>query len=316
MFLCLIPFAPNPAVRASSLNCPTGNGSPGNDGPPEAQISIDVQARLWYKGRMVERADQERTLDEKLVHSGWFSVIPEPKRKSAFVAEQLIDAIAAGIYAEGSSLPSEREIASLMGVSRNSVREALGALAIVGIVHSKAGDATYVSSSGTRDVLEGIQGLFHADVDLLDIWRAKEELETLILTRVMCRVQACDVEELEVIIARMTAAVGDQDFNKFCLSNADFHSTIAHIAASTAMEKVEGFLLGVTQHIYRAVWEETNICHQHLVRSLPVHEDILATIREKDEAGVCSVMEKHFSEILEFLSSQFAKSALLTTKQR
>ncbi|MBI3998745.1 MAG: FadR family transcriptional regulator, partial [Armatimonadetes bacterium] len=66
------------------------------------------------------------------------------KRKSALVAEQLIEAIRSNVYRVGSRLPPERVIAEQMGVSRPSVREALSALQLAGVLESRPGDGTYV----------------------------------------------------------------------------------------------------------------------------------------------------------------------------
>ncbi|MDR7465382.1 MAG: GntR family transcriptional regulator, partial [Armatimonadota bacterium] len=69
------------------------------------------------------------------------------KKKSTHVAEQILQAIMSGQYRVGDRLPPERVLAEEMGVSRPSVREALSALQIVGVVASRVGDGTYVRSA-------------------------------------------------------------------------------------------------------------------------------------------------------------------------
>jgi GntR family transcriptional repressor for pyruvate dehydrogenase complex len=66
------------------------------------------------------------------------------KRKHLFVAEQILSAIKQGLYEPNTKLPPERVLAEKMGVSRNSVREALSALQVLNIIESRAGDGTYV----------------------------------------------------------------------------------------------------------------------------------------------------------------------------
>jgi GntR family transcriptional repressor for pyruvate dehydrogenase complex len=72
------------------------------------------------------------------------------KRKSVRVAEQITEAIRKNVYNTGDRLPPERLIAEQMGVSRPSVREALSALQIAGVLESRAGDGTYVVSRADR----------------------------------------------------------------------------------------------------------------------------------------------------------------------
>ncbi|EKD34792.1 MAG: hypothetical protein ACD_75C02183G0001, partial [uncultured bacterium] len=66
------------------------------------------------------------------------------KKKSSFIADQILRMINSGLYKAGSRLPSERTITEQMGVSRPSLREAISALQIVGILESRPGDGTYV----------------------------------------------------------------------------------------------------------------------------------------------------------------------------
>lgn len=69
------------------------------------------------------------------------------KKKSEHVVEQILEAIKSGRYGPGDKLPPEEEIAKLTGVSRPSVREALGALRLIGILETKVGDGTYVKNA-------------------------------------------------------------------------------------------------------------------------------------------------------------------------
>ncbi len=76
------------------------------------------------------------------------------KKKSSFIADQILLMINSGRYKAGSKLPSERIITEQMGVSRPSLREAISALQIVGILESRPGDGTYVCGpAATEDLV-------------------------------------------------------------------------------------------------------------------------------------------------------------------
>ena len=68
----------------------------------------------------------------------------EPQRLYQQIAQQLRQLIVAGEYPPGSRLPAERELASQLGVSRPSVREALIALEVEGWVEVRTGSGVYV----------------------------------------------------------------------------------------------------------------------------------------------------------------------------
>jgi len=79
----------------------------------------------------------------------------ETERLYRKIAHQLSELITAGEFASGERLPSERELAVQLGVSRPSVREALIALEVKGIVEIRVGAGVFVMSPG-RDVVTSI----------------------------------------------------------------------------------------------------------------------------------------------------------------
>lgn len=68
-----------------------------------------------------------------------------PKQVYEQVAEQVRNAIVAGVYLPGTRLPAERELAARLKVSRPAVREAIGALQNEGLVATRHGSGTYVT---------------------------------------------------------------------------------------------------------------------------------------------------------------------------
>src|SRR5512134_693627 len=70
----------------------------------------------------------------------------EPRRLYRQIADQIRTLITSGEYATGSRLPPERDLARQLGVSRPSVREALIALEVEGLVEVRIGSGIYVQS--------------------------------------------------------------------------------------------------------------------------------------------------------------------------
>ena len=71
----------------------------------------------------------------------------EPQRLYRQIAEQLRQLMASGEFAVGSRLPAERDLATQLGVSRPSVREALIALEVEGLIEVRTGSGIYVQST-------------------------------------------------------------------------------------------------------------------------------------------------------------------------
>ena len=70
----------------------------------------------------------------------------EPRRLYEQISQKLAKAIAAGEYELGQRLPSERELAQTFGVSRPTVREAIIALELDGLVEVRLGSGVYVTN--------------------------------------------------------------------------------------------------------------------------------------------------------------------------
>ncbi|MGZ4278276.1 MAG: FadR/GntR family transcriptional regulator [Solirubrobacteraceae bacterium] len=66
------------------------------------------------------------------------------------IAARLAEDVRSGALAPGERLPGERELARRLGVGRSSVREAIAALQVDGIVVTRPGSGTYVADDGVR----------------------------------------------------------------------------------------------------------------------------------------------------------------------
>ncbi|MCX6093997.1 MAG: GntR family transcriptional regulator [Candidatus Bipolaricaulota bacterium] len=231
-----------------------------------------------------------------------FERLAGPERKSTLAAEQILAAVKAGALCAGDRLPSERELSELMGVSRNSIREAISALCVAGIVRTRVGDGTYVASPTKQVPFAAIASLRALGIDVLDIWSAKQEIETLLLTEAIERVTDDDVQALESIIENMAEAIPLGAYQGYSLSNISFHMRIADIADQPALKRAENFLLRITQRIYKpgdiAV---SDFLQDHLYKSYLTHSEILRVLREHKVADAPEVMKNHFNEVNRYL---------------
>ena len=84
----------------------------------------------------------------------------EPRRLYLQIAEQLRRLIRKGSIAPGERLPAERELAQRLGVSRPSLREALIALEIEGLLEVRIGSGIYVGQGGRGEPIGGDSGPF------------------------------------------------------------------------------------------------------------------------------------------------------------
>src|SRR5665213_4021071 len=107
------------------------------------------------------------------------AVTPVERTKlTASVFEQLLSYVVSGRLEAGARIPPERELCQQLGMARTSLREALKAMELIGMLDSRVGDGTFVcprSEFLSRPLLWAFTGTDHAE--LRDIMEAREFLE-------------------------------------------------------------------------------------------------------------------------------------------
>ncbi len=121
----------------------------------------------------------------------------EPRRLYRQVADQLRLLIESGEYGVGDRMPTERELAERLGISRPTVREALIALEVEGRIRIRVGSGIYVTAPPvTEPVSDEVEGPF-------ELLRARELIESALIREAAAKATAADVAVLDAILGRM-----------------------------------------------------------------------------------------------------------------
>jgi GntR family transcriptional repressor for pyruvate dehydrogenase complex len=133
--------------------------------------------------------------------------------------------ISSGEFSAGARLPTERQLTQRFGISRSSLREAVRALTLVGVLEPRVGDGTYVTTLEPDLLLTGLA--FVSDLadaasllELHDVRRILEPEATRLATR---RLTEADFERLADCLVRMESADSVQAFVE---SDTAFHRVI------------------------------------------------------------------------------------------
>ena len=155
----------------------------------------------------------------------------EPRRLYRQIAEQIAGLIAAGEFAAGARLPAERELATLLGVSRTSVREAIISLEIAGLVEVRVGTGIFVA--GAAHARESGADKGPGPFELLN---ARKLIEGEIAALAASQARAVDVATLKETVERMSAHV--DDFAVREEADRQFHLAIARATGNGSLELV------------------------------------------------------------------------------
>jgi GntR family transcriptional repressor for pyruvate dehydrogenase complex len=166
--------------------------------------------------------------------------------------ERIRDLIRSGELAPGSRLPPEQKLAQQMGLSRNSMREAVKALQVVRVLDARPGDGTYVTSLAPRLLLEGLGAAIDLlqDDTLLDVMQIRLMLEPAATAAATSCITDQHLDELSTLLGKMRETADDAE--SMIRYDMDFHRTIV---AANGNESLTSVLDGLSGRTARArVW--------------------------------------------------------------
>jgi len=215
----------------------------------------------------------------------------EPRRLYRQIADQIRTLIRSGEFPAGARLPPERDLARQLGVSRPSVREALIALEVEGLVDVRIGSGIYVIGGGQEndatDEIESAAGPF-------ELLRARCVIEgecAALAAKSARKPQVAAIEDALELMRRELA--GDKQ-----PLSADrlFHQRIAEATGN-----------GALVHVVRMLWEErTGPLYKQLEHhydspqlwqaALAEHRAVFKAIAARDCASARTAMHRHLNQ--------------------
>lgn len=164
----------------------------------------------------------------------------EPVKKTRLyedIIQQIVQKIETGELQAGEKLPTERELVAQMGVSRTSIREALRAMELIGLVESKVGEGTYIKSLSVDKAFLNLAQVVPTDEQfLLDMYEVRILLESYSAKQAARRRTEEHLAQLRHSIELLNKDIGSVEAR----TKADtlFHQTIAKAAGNTALISV------------------------------------------------------------------------------
>jgi len=215
------------------------------------------------------------------------------------VADQLSRLIAEGDIQVGERLPSERDLASRFGVSRPTIREAMIALEMNGIVEIRTGSGIYV--------LKRAPNLTVSDVGPgpFEILEARMLIESEAASLAAVRQQGDTIAKLEDAFQRMTTQA---EFTEKCeQADCDFHCILAEGCGNSAIASMVRWLWELRQRsgITSLFHDRVREAGSH--PSLEEHRAILEAIRARDAEGARLAMRAHLRNTIAALTARMEK---------
>ncbi|WP_328614473.1 FadR family transcriptional regulator [Amycolatopsis sp. NBC_00355] len=210
------------------------------------------------------------------------------------VIEQLRTAVTQGEWPIGERIPTEPELGEQLGVGRNTIREAVRALAHTGIFEVRQGDGTYVRA--TSEVSGAIRRL--CGDELREVLQVRRTLEVEGARLAAAERTDEDVAELRALLARRAVELNEGRWQDFARTDAEFHCTVVRSGHNRLLTEL---YRGLTEVITASVAATSSITPG--AGHLPEigHEGLADAIADRDAdraaAEACGFLDELLSRI-------------------
>ncbi|UNO42811.1 FadR/GntR family transcriptional regulator [Streptomyces sp. MST-110588] len=209
-------------------------------------------------------------------------------RRSALadqVITQLRAQITSGEWPVGSRIPTEPELVEQLGVARNTVREAVRALAHNGLLDIRQGSGTYVVATSE---LAGVMNRRFADADPWHVAELRRALETEAARLAAQRRTEQDLRQLAALLERREAAWASGNAAAFVAADASFHMAVVSAAHNDVLTELYADLSGVLRDFLRA-----DVGEELLPELYMDHSRLLETVRAGDGERAAAEAGRH-----------------------
>lgn len=235
---------------------------------------------------------------------------PRQARLYQYVAERLSRAIAAGQYKPGDRLPAERELATSYAVSRPTIREAIIALELDGLVEVRIGSGVYVG-----DGKPGGSAQVAMDIGAFELTEARLLIEGEVAALAATQISDDELDELDSLLVQMNDA-NQKSAGPGELIDRQFHETIARATRNSALLSMVEQLWTIRNRSPQCVRLFEKSRAKGYVPVIAEHHAIVAALRARDGNAARAAMRDHLSRVLDYLLDATEVEAIAEAKAK
>jgi GntR family transcriptional repressor for pyruvate dehydrogenase complex len=223
------------------------------------------------------------------------------------IFRKMVTYLIRGDWKPGDRIPPERELRLQLNVGRASLREALKALEIMGMLETRLGSGTYVCEKSeflSRPLLWAIASGSVAETN--ELVEARELLEVEMAGLATERASTDDLKEIGLQLEEMEKSVDDVE--RFLQADIAFHLAVGRAAHNNILMNA----LHLIRNLLRN-WLDTTLRMEGVIpRVLSEHQQIFLAIVKKNRSAAREAMQEHLEDMADFLRA--SKNGVLEEK--
>lgn len=218
------------------------------------------------------------------------------KRRFVSVAQRVLEDLQGGQLQAGDRLPPDRVLATDLEVSRATIREALLALELLGVVEIRHGSGVYVVDPSARSQTADERWLTPPTTSLFE---ARTAVEPKIARLCAIRMSPDELEQATVSVARAREVVeNDGAYNRFTEVQLEFHSLLMKACCNPILADVNRQLMSIEEHpLWALLNQQVLNTREKRLQQVVEHEQILAFVRERRPEDAAAAMGTHLTDL-------------------
>ncbi len=243
--------------------------------------------------------------------------MPFQKISSGKIADQIVlqieNLILQGVLRPGERLPSERDLAETMDVSRPTLREALADLENRGLIAARPGGGTFVAEVlGSAFSAPLIELFAKHDTALFDYIAFRRDLEGLAAEHAAVNATETDLGVIDSVFDRMEAAAAKRNPEAEAAIDAEFHMAIVEAAHNVVMLHM---MRSLYELLVRGVWYNRSVIYslrERRAKLLDQHRAIRDAVVARDPEAARAAVNTH----LDFIERSLREADRARTREQ
>jgi GntR family transcriptional repressor for pyruvate dehydrogenase complex len=214
------------------------------------------------------------------------------------IKQMLID----GELQPGEKLPVEKDLAARLGVSRNSLREAVRALTTIRVLQTRQGDGTYVTSLSPELLLDTVSFVvdLHHDATVMQFFEVRRLLEPEATALAAATITDAGLADLDGLLAEADrlARADVVDYEQLVANDQAFHGLIGKACGNSVLATVIESMSGATvrARVWRGITEENAA-----LRTVAEHRAIHTALVNRDAGRARLYAAVHIAGVEDWL---------------
>ena len=207
------------------------------------------------------------------------------------VFDQLMNQIVEGVWKPGDKIPSENELASIFGVSRISVREAIQKLKAMELIETHRGKGSFVKAFTTSSYLQTLTPmLLLSKADILYVIEYRRILEIGIIDLFMKRQAPDDIQVLKDLLVKMEKY--KKDLLKYTTYDLEFHFKLYEMTKNPIIMKISNMISDILSSAMKGA-----VTEHGAEEGIEFHSRIVAAIEDNNSAVLKKITNELFDKI-------------------